>query len=190
MNKSRIALFCLSLLPTCLPAFAVAESPSGLALSIDTLTDTESPAGDRAEKYGPGFGLEYSRTLWPRLEVFFGAGGHRLRVEEAGSKSNLGFFELNLGARQYLFARAIDSWSPFLEVALADAWLRDPDSTVGGNRRFSGWKAGLGVGKLLTPATELRLVVAYQDLSAKETRNHFTDRLSAAGFRLAVATRF
>lgn len=182
----RLALLVLALQP----GLAVAESPNSFALNLDTLSDTESPAGDRAEKYGPGFGLEYSREVWPRLDLYAGAGIHRLRVEENGSKRNLAFFDLSLGARQYFTQRSLDAWSPYLDLALADAWLRDSDSTVGGNRRYDGWKIALGVGKLLTTQTELRIAVAYQDLRASERRNDFTDGLSAAGFRLGVAARF
>lgn len=190
MSQTRIALFCLSLLPAALPTLAAAEAPNALALTIDTLTDTENPAGDRAEKYGPGFGLEYSRRVWPRLEIYAGAGGHRLRIEDTGSKTNLAFFDLSLGARQLFVPLTIEGWSPYLDIALSEAWLRDPDSTVGGNRRYGGWKAALGAAKLLSAQSELRFAVAYQRLVADERRNAHTDVLSAAGFRLALATRF
>jgi hypothetical protein len=185
-TTSRLALLVLALLP----ALAVADSANSLTLNLDALRDTESPAGDRAEKYGPGFGLEYSREVWPQLDLYGGAGIHRLRIEENGSKSNLAFVDLNLGARQYFTRRSIDAWSPYLDLALVDAWLRDSDSTTGGNRRYDGWKAALGVGKLLTAQTELRIAVAYQRLRTSDRRNDFTDVLSAAGFRLGVAARF
>lgn len=190
MNKTRITLLCGALSALCWPALAVAESPNALALTIDALTDTENPAGDRAEKYGPGFSFEFSHAVWPRLELYAAAGGHRLRIEDTGSKTDLTFFDVSLGARQLFRPLSLAAWSPYLDLALAGAWLRDPDSTLGGNRRYDGWKAAFGVAKLLSDETELRFAVAYQRLVADDTRNEHTDVLSAAGFRLAVASRF
>ena len=183
---ARLAVFVLSLLP----ALAVAEPVNAFTLNLDALHDSEDPAGDRAEKYGAGFGLEYSREVWPRLDLFAGAGFHRLRVEEAGSKTRLGLVDLTLGARQYFSRRSLDGWSPYLEVAVSEAWLRDSESTLGGNRTYDGWKAALGIGKLLTEQTELRVAFAYQRLRTDDKHNDFTDVLSAGGFRLAVAARY
>ncbi|HET6720061.1 MAG TPA: hypothetical protein VFH22_10460 [Rhodocyclaceae bacterium] len=187
MKKLLFAVALSSLLPV--PAFA--DQPvNAIGLSLDGMADTERPAGTNRENHGGRFGLEYARTIWPRLDVFAAAGGHRLRIEDGSSKTRVTVYDLRLGARQYFLPRSIETWSPFLDAALVEAWMRDPQASNGGTRRYTGWNASLGMAKLLSANTDLRLAVGYQRLSTDATRNDHTDVLSTADFRVAASARF
>lgn len=187
MNKLLLAVSLFSLLPV--PALA--ETPvNAISLSLDGMADTERPAGTRRENHGGRFGLEYARTIWPRLEYFVAAGGHRLRIEDDSSKTRVNVYDFRLGARQYFLPRSIEAWSPFIDAAIGEAWMRDPQASNGGTRRYTGWNASLGMAKLLSPNTDLRLAIGYQRLSTDDRLNDHTDVLSTADFRVAVSARF
>lgn len=188
MNKKLLVAFSLSLLPL----LAAAEAPANaLGLTFDgRLTDTESPAGGRSEKHDTRVGAEVSRTIWPRLDVFLGAGLHHLTVRNGASESRLKFGDVRLGARQYLLPRSIEAWSPYLDLAVVEGRLRDPASTLGGNRRYTGWNTSLGVAKLLAESVDFRLALGYQQLRSDDKRNDHTDVLSTLDLRLAVMARF
>jgi hypothetical protein len=173
------------------PLAASADEPvNAFSLTLDGMTDTERPAGDRRENHGGRFGLEYARTIWPRLDLFAAAGGHRLRIEDGSSATRVDVFDLRLGARQYFLRRSIEAWSPFIDAAIGEAWIRDSQASNGGTRRYTGWNASLGMAKLLSANTDLRLAVGYQRLSTNDTQNDHTDDLSTADFRLAASSRF
>lgn len=188
MKKPLFVLFLLSVLPV----FAHAEAPvNALGLTLEGLiTDTESPAGGRSEKHLPRLGAEYSRTIWPRLEVFLGAGLHRIKMKNGASETKLKFGDVRIGARQYLLPRTIAAWSPFIDAAVVEGRLRDPASTVGNNRPYTGWNASLGVAKLLSDSIDLRLALGYQQVKTDDQRNDHTDVLSSIDLRLAVLARF
>lgn len=188
MKRTVFAL----LVPMLLPLTAQAEDRmNALGLTLDPLmADTESPAGDRDEKHGPRFGLEYARTVWPRLDLFFGAGAHRIRLEEAGAKTRVNLYDIRLGARQYFLARQVQAWSPFVELAVGEAWVRNEESTVGDSRRYDGWSAALGAAKRLSENTDLRFSVGYQRMRTDDKRNDYTDVYSTAELRAAVMVRY
>lgn len=187
MKKLLFAVLVSSLLP--LAAFAD-DRLNAFSLTIDGMTDTERPAGARRENHGGRFGLEYARTIWSRLDVFAAAGGHRLRIEDGSSESRVNVYDLRLGARQYFLPRSLDAWSPFIDAAVSEAWVRDHQASNGGTRSYTGWTASLGMAKLLSPNTDLRLAIGYQRLSTDDTLNDHTDVLSTADFRLAASSRF
>lgn len=187
MKKLLLAALLSSLLPP--PAFAD-DRVNAFSLSIDGMADTERPAGTRRENHGGRFGLEYARTIWPRLDVFAAGGGHRLRIEDGSSKTRVNVADLRLGARQYFLPRSIEAWSPFVDVAIVEAWMRDPQASNGGTRSYSGWNASLGMAKLLSPNTDLRLAIGYAHLSTDDKLNDHTDVLSTADFRVAASVRF
>jgi hypothetical protein len=185
---------CLPALVLCaaFPFFARAEGLSNtFALSLDpVMLDTEEPAGERSEKHDPRFAFEFAHTLWPRLDVFAGAGLRRLRIDRAGVKSTDPLVDLRLGARQYLLPRQPLAWTPFIDGSISDAWLRDRDSTQGGNRRYGGWNVAVGVSKQWSASTEVRFALGFSRLTARETRGDHTDVLSTADLRIAAGFLF
>lgn len=180
------------LLLAALPLLARADDrANAFGMTVDGLmTDTERPAGDRAEKHGARFGLEFSHTIWPRFDVFAAAGVHRLRLENAGTATDLNFIDWRVGARQYFVARSIQAWSPFIDAAVGEGRMRETDSTVGGNRRYAGWNASVGVAKLVSDNADLRLGIGYQRWRTDVKKNDHTDELTSADFRLAVMVRY
>lgn len=187
MKKLLLAMLVSSLLPQT----ASADDPvNAFSLTLDGMTDTERPAGARRENHGGRGGLEYARTIWPRLDLFAAVGGHRLRIEDGSSATRVNVYDFRLGARQYFLPRSIEAWSPFIDAAVGEAWLRDPQASDGGTRRYTGWNASLGIAKLLSANTDLRLAIGYQRLSTDDTQNDHTDVLSTADFRVAAGARF
>ena len=188
MKKMLLGLFVASVVPL---AAQAEERLNGFALTVDpVMADTESPAGNRAEKHGTRIGVELGRMIWPRFEVFAGAGGERLRIENAGVKTDLNHVDVRLGARQYFSLRQIQAWSLFVDGSLSDAWLRDVDSAVGGNRRYGGWNASFGMAKPFSEHSDVRLSLGYTRLLASAKRGDHTDSLASADLRLAAGFRF
>ena len=172
------------------PALADERNQS-FGITLDPLLlDTEHPAGDRSETHRPRFGIEYAHKVWSKLDLTAGAGIHRIRVEDTGSDTTLNFVDLRLGLRQYFTSRQIGSWSPYIGASISEAWLRDADSTVGGNRRYGGYSASLGIAKLLSDNTDISFWLGYTRLNAKDKRGDHTDTLATGDLGLAAAIRF
>lgn len=188
MNKILPALvFCAAF-----PLLAKAEGLSNtFALTLDpVMLDTEHPAGNRSEKHDPRFGFEFAHTVWPRLDVFAGGGIGRLRIDNAGVKTTLPLVDIRLGARQYLLARKPLAWVPFIDGSISDAWLRDTNSTQGGNRRYGGWNVSVGASKLWSQSTEVRFALGFSRLTARDTQGDHTDALSTVDIRIAAGFLF
>ena len=193
MNKTLLSLLAsLLVLGATLAAPAQAEQRTqSLGVTLDpVMIDTESPAGDRSEKHRPRVGIEYTRSIWSRLDMTAGAGVHRIRIKDTGTETILNFTDVRLGLRQYFTNREVGSWSPFIGASISEAWLRDPDSTNGGNRRYSGFNASLGVAKLLSDNTDIRFWLGYTRLNAKTKLDNHTDTFASGDLGLAVAIRF
>ena len=171
---------------------AQADEPKNtFGLTLDPLmVNVESATGDRSEKHNARVGLEYTRTLFSRLDVFAGTGFHRVKVEEAGVVSKLNFFDARLGVRQYFSPRAGAAWSPFIDASIAEGWLEDSTSTVGGSRRYGGWNASVGASKYVSENTDFRIALGYSRFRAKAVLGVQTDTLSSAEIKVAVASRF
>lgn len=189
MKKSLPVLLMLSAFST-LPAHAD-ERANAFAITLDPLlADTERPSGGRSEKHQPRFGIEYARTVWSRLDLTLGAGVHQLRVRSGDETDTRGMLDIRAGFRQYFTSREVGSWSPFLAGSISEAWLRDADSDVGGNRRYTGWSASVGVAKLLSENTDIRFSLGYTRLQARDKLGTHLDVLSSADLGLAAAMRF
>ena len=154
------------------------------------LVDTERPSGGRSEKHQPRFGIEYTRTLWQRFDLTLGAGVHQLRIKSGDETDSRGMFDVRAGFRQYFGAREVGVWVPFFAASASEAWLRDADSDVGGNRRYTGWSASVGAAKQVSATTDLRLSLGYTRLQARDKLGSHLDVLSTADLGLAAAIRF
>lgn len=191
MNKPLFTLSVGALLLGLSHGAGADERLSTFGLVFDpAMFDTESRSGSKSVKHSPRLGIELTHALRPRLDVFGSLGGQRVRFDNAGSSAWLDFLDLRLGLRQYLSSREAGLWSPYLDASISDAWLRDPAATLGGNRRYHGWNVALGVGKVLSPNTDVRLALGYTRLLADQRQSSFTDVLATVDVRLVAGTRF
>ena len=189
MNKTLLSLLVLA---ATLAAPAQADERNhSFGITLDPLMiDTEHPAGDRSETHRPRIGIEYTGRVWSKLDVTLGAGIHRIRIKDTGSETSLNFADLRLGLRQYFTSRQVGAWSPFIGASISEAWLRDADSASGGNRRYGGYNASVGVAKLLSDNTDLRFWLGYTRLNAKDKLGNHTDTFASGDLGLAAAIRF
>ena len=189
MQKVWLALFLLALFS---PLSQADDRLSTLGVVIDAANaDTEPPAGGVTEKHWPRVGFEYTRTVWPRLDIFGGAGYHRIRVaNNAGIFPGFRFFDYRVGARQYFSARQLNGKSYFIDASVSEGWLQDSASTTGGNRRYGGWNAAFGVAKLFSENVDMRVALGYSRMVAKVPQTFSTDVLSTVDLRMTFASRF